>query len=704
MKQQKSLLLFSAFFMLGQVLLAQSEGVRLSPDVGLRSATTPLRIIDKETLRGMAATTLAEALRFELNMEIEQSPEIGGARMRSFDLNSRYNKVLINGVPLSGSDMFAGHVDISSIALNGVERIEISEEPLDVEHGAGSLARIVNIVTFSDKARVGLSAYAGIYEQSLASEYNLKTKYGAKGRHVQQIGAQYHKANGLFFGADLQRDAFKGLWGDYLGNLHQSDYTSSRGYAWSPVNTINANAFVGYRHNKLSLVYRYDISNREVSAYGHVNQKAYVDGDFQSFYSANDQDNRYQRQFHHAQLKGKLWQDAILTVDISYQDADTRKRTKWVRTADNKVLDATSLLKLYGVKTWYSKGRLDKPIFSPYLDWTLGYEGEWTKAFTAAEAGTYTTREINNRITQLSGFTYLAWNPSENIRIQPAIRMAYQRQLSHKEPLPSLSLSYSQGQNRFALVAERVARFPNQRELFSYLDNEFNLLKGNTDLRPERGTLLVANWQYSSRKGDDLYLKTIISSTYRHLKDRIVIAIMPQTNPQQDSYQYVNRQKYQSWSNKLEVEADYRKWHLRAMYSLLGLRGNDFSDSKQYDRYLFHSEAGLLGRYNLSDDFWGQLNYRYVGLQPIYSFERENESLDISRVHNKAPDYHLADLHIGGSVWNRRLGISMGVSNLFNTKAIDFDASDGKEHYRGDLRTIYAGYGRSWTLYVGYQF
>lgn len=688
-----------------QLLFAQTGAPKVTPDIGLRSAVTPLRIIDKETLRGMAANNLAEALRFELNVEVEHAPEIGGARIRAFDLNSRYTKILVNGVPISGSDMFGGHVDISSIPLNRVERIEISDAQLAVEYGSGTLATIVNVVTLpdTDAAPTGTSAYASVYEQSLAGEYNLKTNYGAKGRHVQQLGVQHYAPSGLFFGADLQRDAFKGVWGDYSGNLYQPEYTNNRGYDWSPTTTFNGDAFVGYRNDKLSLFYRYGISDMDVSVYGHVNQQAYVDGDFQDFYSATDYQYRYRRHLHHAQLKGQFWQDATINIDLSYQDADSRRRISWVRTADNVRLDDAPLVKLYGVKTWYSKGRLDKPVLGDQLDWTLGFEAEWTKAFTAAESGTYTTREIDDEIAQVSGFSSLRWNPFAGFIVQPGLRLAYHHTISHLDALPSLSLGYNIGQHRFGLIGEKVNRFPNQRELFTYLDSEFNLLEGNTDLRPERGLALLANWQYNLPTNNDLHVQTTVSSGYRRLKDRIVIATMPQTDAQQERYQYANRQKHQSWSNRVEVEASKERWRVQVAYALQGLRGNDFSDSEQYDRYLFHSEIGALGRYTLLQHYWAQLNYRYVGSQPIYSFEREYGSTEIDRIHNSAPAYHIADLNIGGLLLNRRLGIMFGVRNLFDSKSVEFEATDGEEHYRGDLRTIYTGYGRSFTLGFTYQ-
>src|SRR5690606_12056617 len=125
---------------------------------------------------------LAEALRFEVNMELEQAPDIGGVRLRAYDLNSRYSQVLIDGVPLSGTHLFGGHVHLSSITLNRVERVEISQAGKGVAYYTGSLGLSINVVTLPERSKQGTSAYVKIYEQSLGSEYNMQAKYGAKGR------------------------------------------------------------------------------------------------------------------------------------------------------------------------------------------------------------------------------------------------------------------------------------------------------------------------------------------------------------------------------------------------------------------------------------------------------------------------------------------------------------------------------------------
>lgn len=703
--QHRSLQSLSILLLLtGQLLYAQQCFSQAAPDISLRSAILPFRIIDGESLRGMGANNLAEALRFELNVEVELAPEIGGARMRTCDLNSRYTKILRNGIPVSGSDMFGGHVDISTIPLQRVERVELSYAPLGTEYGSGTLAMIVNVVTMADLPATlkGTSIYGRVYEEAVNGEYNLKTNAGAQGRHVQQLGIQHYSTNGLFLGVDLQRDAFKGVWANYSGNLKQPDYTNSRGYAWSPATKYNGDAFIGYQHHKIAVLYQYSITDMEVKAFGHINTKEYRDGDFLDFYTTTDNENRYRRQIHNLQFQGQIWRDATLNIALSYQDANTHKRNLWVRTADNVSLHDSPSTKLYGTQTWYSKGTLDKPVFDKKLQWTIGYEAALEKAFTAAEPGTYTSQKIDREILQFSGFSYLNWNPFSTFILQPGIRLAYQRSISYLDPLPALSLGYRSGRHHFGLNAEQVNRFPNQRELFTYLDSEFNLLEGSTALHPEHGIILQADWQYVIPL-NSMHLQTRLSSTYRQLKDRIIIVVAPQTDAQQERYHYANQQKHRSWLNSAEIQANTDCWRLQLAYSLLGLRGNDFADSEQYDRYLFHSELGASGRYSFGTTYWLQFNYRYIGGQSVYSFERAYGSTQVNRIHNRAPAYHFADINLGTSFLNQRLGITLGLRNLFDSKSVNFKASDGLDHYTGDLRTIYTGYGRSLTLQLSYQ-
>src|SRR5690606_22097612 len=140
-----------------------------------------------------------------------------------------------------------------------------------------------------------------------------------------------------------------------------------------------------------------------------------------------------------------------------------------------------------------------------------------------------------------------------------------------------------------------------------------------------------------------------LSSGYRRLTDRIAIKPLLQTEPQREPFQYSNLHQHASWSNSVALEGRGNMWQFQASYSLLGLKGNDSADSKQYDRFLFHSEMAILGRYKLAKHAWLQLNYRYVGKQPIYSFEQAYGSLDVKRIAFSRPSFHLADLNLGTS-------------------------------------------------------
>ncbi|MVZ60888.1 TonB-dependent receptor plug domain-containing protein [Sphingobacterium humi] len=678
---------------------AQSD----TSSIGISTNLQPIRVLEKAILEGMAVNNLAEALRFELNMELEQAPDIGGVRLRAYDLNSRYSQVLIDGVPLSGTDMFGGHVDLSSIPLNRVERVEISQAGKGVANNSGSLGLTINVVTLPERSTLGTSAYVKIYEQSLGPEYNMQTNYGAKGRHVQQFGLSQHTKKGLYVTVDLLRDAFQGVWDQYEGNRHQVGYTNNRGYSWSPSTGIQGDFKLGYRRKGLSIFYKHGTSDRKSTVLGHVNRQEYINGAYQDFYSASDVRYAYLRQLNHLQLASKVWMDGKIQFNIAYQTGSTRRQTNWIRTADNRQLDDNPLQKMYGIRSWYSKGVLEKPILKNQLDWLIGYETDWSQVFTAADPFTYNTQEINRNIAHFSSFSQVRWNLKSGFSIQPGLRLAFQGVNFHVDALPSLSLGYQTAKQHVVLTAERVNRFPNQREMFTYLATEFSILTGNSRLRPEKGLLLIAHWTYQLRQAKDFQLNTQLSSGYRRLTDRIAIKPLRQTEPQREPFQYSNLHQYASWSNSISLEGRGSMWQFQASYSLLGLKGNDFADSKQYDRFLFHSEMAILGRYKLAKHFWLQLNYRYVGKQPIYSFEQTYGSLDVKRIAFSSPTFHLADLNLGTSFLGQQLDLMLGVKNLFNTKTIEFEANDGMVHAKGGLRSIHAGYGRSYRLSIGYK-
>lgn len=677
-------------------LLAQEVYKRESP-----LTFSSVKKIDKESIRQMAANNLAEVLKYQLNIEIENSPDLGGSRIRTADLNSRHFKILVDGIPLSSPDMFGSHIDLSSIPMYDVDFIEIFQGAKGTEYGSGSFAGLVNVVRtkIQDKNAIRFS----LQEESTGNEYNLKSGNGAKGRHLQNLGIHYSLLKNLQLGINISRDQFQGYQGKYKGPGYLAESSYQRGYEWSPRTSRNITGQLNYQTKNMRAFYQFSTFKADLTFYGHNAEQEFRDNVLLPLFTAEDFSYLNNSSKHQLNFKGTFRGNATYSLDLSLQEAASKRNIRKVNTASHEALTQTGLRKLYASNTFYSRAMISKPLLPDKLRWELGYEMDHTRGNIAVEPGTYLSSGINKGLLSLSVFTQFQWHLSEKLAIQPGLRLSRYHQ-PKIFAAPALSLNYNLNEhNNLKLILEKTDRSPNHRELFSYLENEFNLLEGNPDLKPETGKSVLLSWQNTLKNTGETAIKTTLSSSFKQLRNRIIISSASLKIPTQDAYRYTNLNEYYGWLNQIDIDLSSDRIKANLGISLLGTRGDDIGSSKAYDRYLFHLESNSSIAYHFKNNYRINANYRFIGKQSIYSFERDGYSMVKNRVLNHMPAAHLLDVHTGTSFFAKRLDAAIGVKNLLNTTALNYTAADGQEHYRGDLRPQYIGYGRSFYLGLTYR-
>ena len=114
-------------------------------------SSTPqvVTVIDRDTIDDSGARTVGELLTYAPALFVLPSGSRGGsttAQIRGGDPN--FTLVLLDGVPLNDStDPLGGVVNLESLPLNGIERIEIARGPMSFYHGSAALAGVINLVT-----------------------------------------------------------------------------------------------------------------------------------------------------------------------------------------------------------------------------------------------------------------------------------------------------------------------------------------------------------------------------------------------------------------------------------------------------------------------------------------------------------------------------------------------------------------------------
>jgi vitamin B12 transporter len=125
--------------------------------------TQAVTVLVGEDLRARGVTRVSDALREVPGAMLVQSGSYGAVTslfLRGGE--SRYTKVLIDGVPVNSS---GGFFDFSHLTTDNIDRIEIVRGPASVLYGADAVSGIVQIFTRkgSEESRASLGARAGTY-------------------------------------------------------------------------------------------------------------------------------------------------------------------------------------------------------------------------------------------------------------------------------------------------------------------------------------------------------------------------------------------------------------------------------------------------------------------------------------------------------------------------------------------------------------
>lgn len=125
--------------------------------------TQPVTVLLGEDLRTRGVTRVSDALREVPGAMLVQSGSYGAVTslfLRGGE--SRYTKVLIDGVPVNSS---GGFFDFSHLTTDNIDRIEIVRGPASVLYGADAVSGIVQVFTRkgSGEARASLGARGGTY-------------------------------------------------------------------------------------------------------------------------------------------------------------------------------------------------------------------------------------------------------------------------------------------------------------------------------------------------------------------------------------------------------------------------------------------------------------------------------------------------------------------------------------------------------------
>src|SRR4051812_33954790 len=155
--------------------------------------TQAVTVLSGEDLRARGVARVSDALREVPGASLVQSGSFGAVTtlfLRGGE--SRYTKVLIDGVPVNSS---GGFFDFSHLTTDNIDRIEIVRGPASVLYGADAVSGIVQIFTRQGdgESRASLSARGGTY-RSIDANADVASDFGSG---AYSLGAGHHSTKGV---------------------------------------------------------------------------------------------------------------------------------------------------------------------------------------------------------------------------------------------------------------------------------------------------------------------------------------------------------------------------------------------------------------------------------------------------------------------------------------------------------------------------
>lgn len=657
----------------------------------IKKSLYKVEVITSEDIQRMAVNNVAEVLSQTLNILIKPNSNSGDSKADMMELGAEYTKVLIDNIPVVGDTGLGNNIDLTKIALENIERIEIVKGSMGVEFGNNAIAGVINIIT-KKSSRKKWNFRGTIQEETVGKEYDW-IDYG-KGRHIQSLGISHNISDKFFADISFNRNDFQGFWGDKHGkNYFEKD--NKRGYNWLPKEQLNPALLLRYSTPKTQLFYKADYLSETVNYYNPVVEDIFFGGGERT-YIGNDKDYITKRFLNHFNLQSEIFKKTRLALDFSYQK-QTREIEKYVSDIPAvSILSKEEKYKYYQSETFYSRGTINNFINSKNINLQLGYEGDFTKGFAGYESSRFFENGNKQKdVLNASAFAAAEFNLSGNWFLRPGFRINFSDTFETKPNFSLVLKNKINERSEFRAIVGSSNRNPNFEELYTFFVDANHNVQGNENLKPENsysGTLFysIYNKPESSLKwGIDL------STMYLQIEDQIQMVQLDVS-----TYKFYNVETFESWVNAVSGRISNKNFGLTVGFSIIGraLALQNLEDEK----YRYTNEVNASAYYNLLKTNTSFALF-FKGRGSSYSIF-EDKSLGITQyLLAKRKPFSLMDFSISQKIWKNHFTITAGVRNIFdigNNLAANTDTQGA--HSTSMQEMLF--YGRSYFTRLNFNF
>jgi outer membrane receptor for ferrienterochelin and colicins len=595
--------------------------------------------INNATIKKQALNNLSDVLGQEAGFYRQQDNILGSAT-NLMGVGGQNIKVLINGIPINGREN--GNIDLAQINITNAQRIEIVKGPMSVLYGTDALGGVINIIT--KEATQPFTASLQTYAESI-NKINTNAELGfAKGKHAVHCNIARN-----FFGGYLFTDSF------------------SRAQQWKPKVQYNTDVQYNFTYNKVKLSYTPSYMWEKIYNKGTPT----VDP-----FSATAIDEYYTTQRFSQVLSAEVDADANSKftfnngVNIYY-----RTRTKYSK--DMASLQELPVVSSTGADTSrfidYNFRGIGNSKFNNSVTIQYGYDINIQEA---------SSLKLQNKIPSIHDYALFISTPIElfkNLQLQPAVRLSYNN-LYYVPAIPSLNIR-TKLYNRVLLRASYAKGFraPSFKEMYLYFVDVNHYIVGNPALKPEESTHTQLFIE-STLKQTKRFKYNIVSATYYNdIANQIALALLPNTANQ---FVYVNIGTFNNIAQELSLQILSKKSNITigTMYNAILAQ----STINQYRGWEALAKGTYyMGRYNTGINWM----YRYIHNQPILAIATVGGS---NFSNSYLPPQHLADVNVSQQFFKGKLGVQLGIRNLFNITSLTIQGNTGGGiHSHGNTQSVY---------------
>jgi len=586
-----------------------------------QDAIYAVKTISDKKVEQKGANNLREALNAEINFKSNN----GHANETAVILNGlsgNHVKIMIDGVPVEGR--INGNLDLSQINLDQIERIEIIEGPTSVVYGTNALGGVINIITKKQqhqKLDVGVKMY---YET--VGQYNVSGRLGFK-----------HK-----------KSTFKLSGGrNFFGGYAVSD--TLRYQDWKPREQYFGTFVYNRNFGHLKFSYILDGFSEKMVSKGAPRYPYYTSA-FDAYFKTRRFSNK-------VLLSGRISPAQYLDITLSqtYYERTRNIYFKDLVSLEQTLTDSESDQDTTRFNSYMSRVVLSSKNDEVKVNYLVGMEMKYDQI----DANRVTGNQQN--IGDYALFGHLQYQPTQKIRIQPALRYAYNTK--YNAPLvPSLNLLWKPNpQMTIRGSYAKGFRAPSLKEL--YLEFHYNAtinLWGNERLNAEKSDHLNFSLDYlKDFNGHKIRVTPkMYYSKINQLIDLVQISDV--------DWKYANVDFLITKGMSLALYYQWKSMKYSITGSHYGNYNSMFDRSDHQNSYFYSTDIASELSYRW-DSLGVELScfYKYTG--PLRnSYVDDNDMIQPSYIGG----FHTLDVTVSKHFWKRKLKCVAGVKNLFDVNDV----------------------------------